>query len=157
MITCDIHQRNRKIYKAFKTKFCYMNNMDNRIYMNLQYEQENEFSLWECKKKNLGNEDDRSIVCVLPSPKYLPLPIFLKNRDRCTLSKRFLIVFITPWTTENTSVSSCSQKTLMIHKERPLRFNPNFRVFILFLSMFFIHFERFSLSGDLKCNRFTKL
>lgn len=47
-------------------------------------------------KKNLGNEDGRSIVCVLPSPKYLPLPIFLKNRDRCTLSKRFLIVFITP-------------------------------------------------------------
>ena len=46
-------------------------------------------------KKNWAMKMVR-VVSVLPSPKYLPLPIFLKNRDRCTLSKRFLIVFITP-------------------------------------------------------------
>lgn len=46
-----------KCYKAFKTKFCCMNNI--YIYENLQYEQENEFSLWECKKK-MGNEDGKS-------------------------------------------------------------------------------------------------
>ena len=155
MITCDVIYINvtEKYYKAFKTKFCYINNMDNRIYMNLQYEQENEFSFWECKRK-LGNEDGKSSFCTTYTQISIYLSLFfLKNRDRCTLSKGFLIVFITPWTTENTSVSSCSQKTLMVHKERPLRFNPNF----LYLSMSFIYFERFSLSRDLKCNRFTKL